>query len=186
VDAFLKAQGITEGTLFSAAFGLLQGHRNGEQAGVRLTLYNGRDDIRYERTIGALYRHYPLCVRWTADMAAEKFVKSTQENILLCRRHALYEGDPVPLLISFAYQGEDVDGSFAFCGGTARQEWIEDHADEIFNFYVYRRRDDFYVNLTYNTKEYSEDFVARFLKDYASVIHALAEGKRIGDILGML
>ncbi len=186
VDAFTKAQGITDGTLLAAAFGLLQGRNNGEQAAAILTIYNGRDDIRYERTMGAVYRHYPLCVRWQEDMTAGSFVKETQENIMLCRRHVLYEGDPVPLIAAFAYQGEDVDGPFDFCGGKARYEEIEDFEEENFDFFLHRRRDDFYVNLTYNTKEYSEDFVARFLKDYASVIHALAEGKRIGDILGML
>ena len=186
VDRFLKEQGITEGTLFSAAFGLMQGHRNGEQAAVSLTIYNGRDDIRFERTMGALYRHYPLCVRWTDDMTAASFVKETQENILLCRRHALYEGDPVPLIISFAYQGEDLDGPFAFCGGMAEQEWVEDHEDENFNFFVYRRQEDFHVNLTYNAKEYSEEFISRFVENYAKVIHALANGEKIADIVKLL
>lgn len=186
VDRFLKEQGITEGTLFSAAFGLMQGHRNGEQAAVSLTIYNGRDDIRFERTMGALYRHYPLCARWTDDMTAASFVKETQDNILLCRRHALYEGEPVPLIISFAYQGEDMDGPFAFCGGMARQEWVEDHEEENFNFYVYRRQDDFHVNLTYNTKEYSEAFISRFVENYAKVVHALAKGGKIADIVKML
>jgi len=186
VDRFLKEHGITEGTLFSAAFGLMQGHRNGEQAAVSLTIYNGRDDIRFERTMGALYRHYPLCVRWTEAMTAAEFARDTQENILLCRRHALYEGDPVPLIISFAYQGEDLDGPFDFCGGKAVQEWVEDHEEENFNFFVYRRQDGFYVNLTYNTREYSEEFIARFVENYAKVVHALTNDGKIGDIVKLL
>ena len=119
-------------------------------------------------------------------MTAERFVKETQENILLCRRHALYEGDPVPLVAAFAYQGEDVDGDFDFCGGKARYEEIEDFEEENFDFFMHRRTDDFYVNLTYNTKEYSEAFVARFLENYAKVIHALAAGKKIAEILSIL
>ena len=177
VDKFTKAQGITDGTLFAAAFGLLQGHRNGEQAGVVLTIYNGRNDIRYERTIGAVYRHYPLCVRWTDETTAAAFVRETQENVLLCRRHALYEGDPVPLIVAFSYQGEDADDGFDFCGGRATYEEIEDFEEENFDFFVHRRKDDFYVNLTYNTLEYSEAFVARFLENYAKAIHALAAGE---------
>lgn len=186
VDAFTKAHGITDGTILAAAFGLLQGRNNGEQAAAVLTIYNGRDDIRYERTMGTIYRHHPLCVRWQEDMTAERFVKETQENILLCRRHALYEGDPVPLIAAFAYQGEDVDGDFDFCGGKARYEEIEDFEEENFDFFMHRRTDDFYVDLTYNTKEYSDDFVARFLENYAKVIHALAAGKKIAEILSIL
>lgn len=183
VDAFTKANGITDGTILAAAFGLLQSLANGEQASVVLTIYNGRDDIRYERTMGAVYRHYPLCVRWQEDMTAARFVKETQENILLGRRHALYEGDPAPLIAAFSYQGEDIEDEFTFCGAPARYEEIEDYEDEIFDFFLHRRKDDFYVNLTYNTLAYSDAFVARFLKNYAAAIHGLAAGKAVGDIV---
>ena len=183
VDAFTKAQGITDGTLTAAAFGLLQGRNNGEQAGVVLTIYNGRDDIRFERTLGAIYRHYPLCVSWDENMGAGDFVRQTQENVLLCRRHALYEGDPVPLIVAFSYQGEDMDTGFDFCGGRAEYEEIEDFEEENFDFFVHRRSDDFYVNLTYNTLEYSDKFVETFLQNYARVIHGLAAGKKPADIL---
>jgi len=183
VDAFTRAQGVTDGTILAAAFGLLQSLTNGEQASAVLTIYNGRDDIRYERTMGAIYRHYPLCTRWNETMPAAQFVKETQENILLCRRHALYEGDCVPLIAAFSYQGEDIDGEFDFCGGRARYEEIEDFEDENFDFFLHRRTDDFYVNLTYNTLEYSEDFVTRFLENYTTVIHSLAAGETLGTIV---
>lgn len=186
VDAFTKVQGVTDGSILAAGFGLLQSLNNGEQAAAILTIYNGRDDIRYERTMGAVYRHYPLCVRWQEDMTAARFVKETQESILLCRRHALYEGDPVPLIAAFAYQGEDVDGAFDFCGSKARYEEFEDFEEENFDFFVHRRQDDFYLNLTYNTKEYSEAFVQRFMADYAKVIHGLAAGKTVKEIVAML
>jgi amino acid adenylation domain-containing protein len=182
VDAFTKKTSITDGTLLAAAYGLLQGVNNGEQAAVALTIYNARDDIRYERTLGAVYRHYPLCVRWNDDMPAEAFVKLTQENIMLCRRHALYEGEPVPLTAAFSYQGEDLD-EFEFCGGKARYETIEDYEEEFFDFFMYRRADDFYCNLTYNTREYSDTFIERFLKNYTKTIHALVDGLNISDII---
>ena len=183
VDAFTRANGVTDGSILAAAFGLLQSLANGEQASAVLTIYNGRDDIRYERTMGAIYRHYPLCTRWQADMTASRFVKETQENILLCRRHALYEGDCVPLIAAFSYQGEDIEDEFTFCGGPSRYEEIEDYEDEVFDFFLHRRNDDFYVNLTYNTLAYSEAFVDRFLKNYAAAIHGLAAGKTIGEIV---
>ncbi len=183
VDAFTKVNGVTDGSILAAAFGLLQSLANGEQASAVLTIYNGRDDIRYERTMGAIYRHYPLCVRWQADMTASRFVKETQENILRCRRHALYEGDPVPLIAAFSYQGEDIEDEFIFCGAPARYEEIEDYEDEVFDFFLHRRKDDFYVNLTYNTLAYSEAFVARFLKNYTTAVCGLAAGKLLGEIV---
>ena len=183
VDAFTKARSVTDGSILAAAFGLLQSLANGEQAAAVLTIYNGRDDIRYERTMGAIYRHYPLCVRWQSDMSGAQFVKETQDNILQCRRHALYEGDPVPLIAAFSYQGEDLEDEFEFCGGQARYEEIEDFEEEHFDFFLHRRKDDFYVNLTYNTLEFSEAFVNRFLKNYTAVIHGLAVDKSLGDIV---
>ena len=182
LDGLTKKCGITDGTLCAAAFGLLQGLCNGEQAGVILTFYNGRDDIRYERTMGAIYRHHPICVRWKEETTAEEFVRETQENILLCRRHALYEGDPVPLIASFAYQGDDMEEGFDFCGGRAVYDEVADFEEENFNFYIHRRKDDFYVDLTYNTKEYSEAFISRFLDRYVRAMHGLAEGKKPSEI----
>ena len=83
----------------------------------------------------------------------------------------------MPLIVAFSYQGEDMDTGFDFCGGRAEYEEIEDFEEENFDFFVHRRKDDFYVNLTYNTMEYSEAFVARFLENYAKAIHALAAGE---------
>ena len=183
VDRFTRDNGITDGTLCSAAFGLLQGHNNGEQAGVILTLYNGRDDSRFERTMGAVYRHYPLCVRWSDKMTAREFLRQTQENIMLCRRHALYEGDPVPLITSFAYQGDDLEDDFEFCGGKAIYDEVEDFEEENFNFYVYRKKDDFYAYLTYNTKEYSNAFVSRFMENYSRALRGLIDEKSPSEIV---
>ncbi|MBQ9365876.1 MAG: amino acid adenylation domain-containing protein [Schwartzia sp.] len=182
VDKFTTENGVTDGSLLSAAFGFVQGHVNGERAGAVLTFYNGRDDIRYERTMGAIYRHYPLCVRWDDEMTASDFVRATQENILSCRRHALYEGDPVPLIASFGYQGEDTGDAMEFCGGKARYEEVEDHENEIFNFYPHRNNKGFYVALTYNTKSYSVEYVKRFISNYACTIRGLASGTKPSDI----
>jgi hypothetical protein len=109
-------------------------------------------------------------------------VKETQDNILQCRHHALYEGDPVPLIAAFSYQGEDLGEEFEFCGGLTRYEEIEDFEEEHFDFFLHRRKDDFYVNLTYNTLEFSEAFINRFLKNYTAVIHGLAADRTVGDI----
>ena len=180
IDKFKMAQGVTVCTILSAAFGLLQGHCNGEQAAVSLTLYNGRGDMRYERTMGAIYHHFPLCVRWSPEMSAETFVKDTRENILLCRRHILYEGDPVPIIIAFSYQGNDInaDGDFDFCGGKTKYEKIEDFEEENFDFFIHRRSDDFYLNLTYNTKEYSEEFINNFIENYSKAVNGLVAGRK--------
>jgi len=56
----------------------------------------------------------------------------------------------------------------------------------VFEFFLHRRKDDFYVNLTYNTLEYSETFIDRFLKNYALVLHGLAAGENVGDIVKKL
>ena len=63
---------------------------------------------------------------------------------------------------------------------------LEDFEEENFDFFVHRRQDDFYLNLTYNTKEYSEVFVQRFMADYAKVMHALAAGRNLKEIVAML
>ena len=64
-----------------------------------------------------------------------------------------------------------------------KNEEIEDFEEENFDFFVHRRSDDFYVNLTYNTLEYSDKFVETFLQNYARVIQSLAAGKKPADIL---
>ena len=53
----------------------------------------------------------------------------------------------------------------------------------LFDFFLHRRKDDFYVNLTYNTLAYSNAFVARFLNNYTAAIHGLAAGKTLGEIV---
>ena len=132
--------------------------------------------------MGAIYRHLPLCVRFDDDMTACDFVRATQENILNCRAHVLFEPDPVPIITAFSYQGEDPPEPFPFCSGLASYEETEDYEEEIFDFFVHRRQDGFYVNLTYNTLSYSKTFIDRFLKDYAMVLRSLSSGVSPADI----
>ena len=176
VDRFTEETKVSIASLLAAAYGFVVGNCNGEKAAVGLSIYSARDDERYARTFGAVYRHYPLCVKWTDDMSSADFVRNTQENIMLCRLHALYEADPVPIDAGFVYQGEDLDDLFDFCGGKALYDEIEDYEEEGFDFFIHRRRDDLYCNLTYNSLRYSDKFVADFLSDYADVIHALVSG----------
>jgi len=182
VENYAAACKVTVGSLLSAAYGLIQASCNGEYSAVTLTIYNGRDDARYQRTMGAIYRHLPLCVRFDDDMTARDYVRATEKNILSCRAHFLYEPDPVPMITSFSYQGEDLPEPFPFCSGLASYEETEDYEEEIFNFFVHRRQDGFYVNLTYNALSYSKTFIDRLLKDYAMVLRSLSTGVRPADI----
>ena len=183
VDCFTGQAKVSIASLLAAAYGFMVGNCNGEKAAVGLSIYSARDDARYARTFGAIYRHYPMCVKWTDDMSAVDFVRNTQENIMLSRLHALYEADPVPIDAGFVYQGEDLDDLFDFCGGKALYEEIEDYEEEGFDFFIHRRQDDLYCNLTYNTLRYSDKFVSDFLSDYANVIHALASGTAPSEIV---
>ena len=182
VENYAAACKVTVGSLLSAAYGLMQASYNGEHSAVTLTIYNGRDDARYARIMGAIYRHLPLCVRYDDDMTACDFVRATQENILKCRAHLLYEPDPVPMITAFSYQGEDLPEPFPFCSGLASYEETEDYEEEIFDFFVRKRQDGFYVELTYNTLAYSKTFIDRFIKDYTMVLRSLTTGVRPADI----
>ncbi|MCR5008457.1 MAG: amino acid adenylation domain-containing protein [Oribacterium sp.] len=182
VDDFTEKYNVTEGSLLAAAFGFMQAKCNGESGAVTLTIYNARDDARFERTLGAIYRHYPLCVAVEDDMSGVDFVRQTEENILLCRAHALYSADPVPLITAFSYQGVDKAETFEFCGDMARYEEIEDYEYEVWDFFVHRREDGFYLNLTYNTLAYSDEFVKRFKKGYEDVIRGILSLKTIREI----
>ena len=182
VENYAAACKVTVGSLLSAAYGLMQASYNGEHSAVTLTIYNGRDDARYARIMGAIYRHLPLCVRYDDDMTACDFVRATQENILKCRAHLLYEPDPVPMITAFSYQGEDLPEPFPFCSGLASYEETEDYEEEIFDFFVRKRQDGFYVELTYNTLAYSKTFIDRFIKNYTMVLRSLTTGVRPADI----
>ncbi len=182
VDRFTAENNVTTSSLFSAAYGFMQAHCNKERAAVTLTIYNGRDDAAFSRTMGCIYRHHPLCVKFDDEISAVGFVKQTETDILKCRMHALYHADPVPLITAFSYQGTDLEDPFEFCGGAAHYEEVEDYEYEVFDFFVHRRADGFYVNLTYNSLAYSEGFISWFLKSYAHVITELISGVKPSEI----
>ncbi|MBR1445055.1 MAG: non-ribosomal peptide synthetase [Firmicutes bacterium] len=176
VDKYTSEKKISIASLLAAAYGFMQASCNGETSAVGLSIYSARDDARYIRTFGALYRHYPLCVKWNSDTSADDFVRDTQNNIMLCRLHSLYEPDVVPIDSGFAYQGEDIDSYFDFCGDKALYEEVQDYEEEGFDFFIYRREDDLYCNLYYNSLRYSDSFISDFLSDYRNVIHSLVDG----------
>ena len=86
------------------------------------------------------------------------------------------------MITAFSYQGEDLPEPFPFCSGLASYEETEDYEEEIFDFFVHKRQDGFYVELTYNTLAYSKTFIDRFIKNYTMVLRSLTTGVRPADI----
>jgi hypothetical protein len=90
LDAFCKENGIFRSTVFTAAYSLLLARFNNEKESYYTTVYNGRKDKSYARTVGMTVRTIPVYAKFDDDTTVLDFLRSAQEMAKGCREHDAY------------------------------------------------------------------------------------------------
>ena len=73
-----------------AAYAFLLAKYAGEQQSLFATVYNGRTDERFERSVGMSVKTLPDYAQFTDETSVLDFLKVCQDQMDGCRKHSTY------------------------------------------------------------------------------------------------
>ncbi len=176
---------VGRATFFNAAFSLLLSRLSGETRAGYATVYAGRDDKRCARTFTMMVRTLPVAVDCSASRTVDELLKDSDRQTNESRKYsAAYsfgdfsKNNNFDVSLNFAFEGVVVgtatvmtlDGK-VLVGEDLRKHEVGFHL----NFEVVIREDNkYYLDVSYNTGEYSYEFISRIARCYETVINGLA------------
>ena len=81
VEDYCKQNGVFKSTLFTTAYAFLLAKFNNEQESLFTTVYNGRSDKRFARSVGMTVKTLPVYAKFTADTSVLELLQQGQDQM---------------------------------------------------------------------------------------------------------
>ncbi len=188
VEDYCKQNGVFKSTLFTTAYAYLLAKFNNEQESLFTTVYNGRNDKRFTRSVGMAVKTLPVYSKFTNDTTVLDLLLKGQEQMGGCRQHDIYTYSDLVTDLNlqsnsmFAWHGMLFDNETM--GGKPMQTVRIGNSTIDASFYmkVFIKDDKVQVKAEYNSNEYSSDFIAQILESYEAVLEGFLAQEYLKDI----
>ena len=188
VEAFLKESGFMRNTLFTAAYAYLVAGFAGEREALFTTVYNGRTDRRFARSVGMAVRTLPVYARLSEGMAVADLLRQVEEQQRGCRQHEAYSFIDVVHDLGlqsgsmFVWHG-DLYANDTFGGKPMAVARVGNSTLDV-PLYIkaFVRSGRYCVKAEYNANAYSESLVAQFLESYETVVEGFLSHDSLRDV----
>ncbi|MBQ9216642.1 MAG: amino acid adenylation domain-containing protein [Muribaculaceae bacterium] len=188
VEGFCKQQGVFKSTLFTTAFAFLLAKYNNEGESLFTTVYNGRSDKRFSRSVGMTVKTLPVYAKFTPDTPVLDYLMQAQRQMSGCREHEIYSYSDVVTDLKlqtnamFAWHGQLFDNETM--GGKPMQTLRLGNSTLEASLYlkVFIFDGKCHVKAEYNSNEYSRELIEQLLESYEAVIDGFLAHERLADI----
>ena len=188
VDDYCKQNGVFKSTLFTTAYAFLLAKFNNEQESLFNTVYNGRTDKRFARSIGMTVKTLPVYAKFTNETTVLELVRQGQDQMSGCREHELYSYSDLMADLKlqtnsmFAWHGKLFEN--ATMGDKPMQSirLSYDTLDESLYMKVFLQDDKIHAEAEYNANEYSRELINQILESYEVVVEGFLSQEYLRDI----
>ncbi len=188
VEDYCKQNGVFKSTLFTTAYAYLLAKFNNEQESLFTTVFNGRNDKRFTRSVGMAVKTLPVYAKFTNETTVLDLLLSGQEQMSGCRKHDIYSYSDIVTDLNlqsnsmFAWHGQLFDNETM--GGKPMQTVRIGNSTLDASFYmkVFIQDDKVQAKAEYNSNEYSRDFIAEILESYEAVLEGFLTQEYLRDI----
>lgn len=172
--------GITAQVLTTAAFGYLLGAYTHNREALFATVYNGRNDLKTQKTIAMMVKTIAVHTSWNENMTIRKWLQQVKEILLGCMNHDLFSfaelcalNNHVNSEVLFAYQG-GFKTTFAIEGHVSHPQSLTQNATgkSLFVELLPDAR-QLQMIIAYQENRYSEFFIERFAQCYEQILRQL-------------
>jgi len=184
----IKAQGITESSLFMGVFGYALAKMTGQNLSLFASGENGRKSDRLSDTVSMLVRTLPVVMNIDEKQRAFEALNKLQEQFFASVRNdcasfaALSEEYGIKSDVAFVYQS-DMLSAFESPTGHAELEILPTGcAYANLAASVFKMEDGYWLNIEYRSDLYTEKTIERFGKMYTSLVSEFAENRRLEEI----
>ena len=188
MDDYCKQNGVFKSTLFTTAYAFLLAKFNNEQESLFTTVYNGRSDKRFARSVGMTVKTLPVYTKFTPETTVLDLLLHGQEQMGGCRQHEAYTYSDLMTDLNlqsnsmFAWHGQLFDNETM--GGKPMQTIRIGNSTLDASFYmkVFIQDGKCQVKAEYNANEYSKAFISQILESYEAVLEGFLAQVYLRDI----
>ena len=188
VDTFCKRIGITPNVFSLAAFGKLLGtYRNAREA-LFATIYNGRKNIKTNRTIDMMVKTIPMYCKWEENTTVNDYLINTKDMLLNNMTNDIYSFAEVSKLtgltsdVLFAYQGDYLKVG-SLCNKPYTRIPLEDNATgSAINFQLYASEKKHTLHVEYMANQYTDEYIKELMTTYSNIFTGLLNEEYVKDV----
>ena len=172
--------GITAQVLTTAAFGYLLGAFTHNREALFATVYNGRNDLKTQRTVAMMVKTIAVHTSWNENMTIREWLQQVKEILLGSMNHDLFSfaelcalNNHVNSEVLFAYQG-GFQTTLAIDGHVSHPQSLTKNATGkcLFMELLPDAR-QLQMIIAYQENRYSEFFIKQFAQCYEQIIRQL-------------
>ena len=188
VDDYCKQNGVFKSTLFTTAYAFLLAKFNNEQESLFNTVYNGRTDKRFARSMGMTVKTLPAYAKFTNETTVLELLQQGQDQMSGCREHEVYAFTDLMTDLNlqtnsmFAWHGKLFENATM---GDKPMQSIRlsfDTLDDALYMKVFIQDNKVHAEAEFNANEYSRDLIGQILESYEAVIEGFLAQVYLRDI----
>ena len=172
--------GITAQVLTTAAFGYLLGAFTHNREALFATVYNGRNDLKTQRTIAMLVKTIAVHTSWNENMTIREWLQQAKEILLGSMNHDLFSfaelcalNNHVNSEVLFAYQG-GFQTTLTIDGHVSHPQSLTKNATGKYLFVeLLLEAQQLQMVIAYQENRYSEFFIKQFAQCYEQILRQL-------------
>ncbi len=179
VEAFVHRNGLTENTLFMAAFAYTLAKFNGAKDALFCTVNSGRHDARLENSIGMFVKTLPLRFEYNKDISTYEYLAYTQEYFFnTLSNDSIDMGELVHdyslnTTIQFVYQAEML--------GLAKEIPLGQLAGDM-QMMIHKIPTGYKAVVNYAKDKYTEGLMRSFTNMFFSIVEGLMDSEKLSEI----
>ena len=188
VDEYCKKNGVFKSTLFTTAYAFLLAKFNNEQESLFNTIYNGRTDKRFNRSLGMTVKTLPVYAKFTNETTVLDLLRQGQDQMSGCREHDAYSYADLMADLNlqtnsiFAWHGNVLDVLTIDGKPTEMIRIANNTLEESFYLKAFINDGKIEIEAEYKANEYSLDLVAQILESYEAVLEGFITQEYLRDI----
>lgn len=188
LSRFCARAGITENVFAISAFGKLLGAYTNLDESLFATIYNGRSDMRFARTVSMMVKTLPVYCSWDANTRVADYLRAVKEQVMASMTNDLFSFAEVSGIadvssdVLFAYQG-DYLALGTVCGAPFQRIMLESNATgSALDFQVFAGTDGLVLRAEYQRNRYSDAYVTDMARTYGCIVRGMLTCERVVDI----
>ncbi|MBR7012984.1 MAG: amino acid adenylation domain-containing protein [Muribaculaceae bacterium] len=188
VDDYCKQNGVFKSTLFTTAYAFLLAKFNNEQESLFNTVYNGRTDKRFARSMGMTVKTLPVYAKFTNETTVLELLQQGQDQMSGCREHEVYAFTDLMTDLNlqtnsmFAWHGKLFENATM---GDKPMQSIRlsfDTLNDSLYMKVFIQDNKVHAEAEFNANEYSRDLIAQILESYEAIVEGFLAQEYLRDI----